>query len=164
MLKKIVLIAAGLFLLIQLIRPGRQTPARDFAADFEQVAAPPAGVLQSLKKACYDCHSYETVYPWYANVAPLSWWVNQHITEGREHLNFSIFGKISPADRAEALEESAEALQEDEMPLPSYTWLGMHPEARLSPAEKADLLAWLTANGGEGNGSKGSGGATDDDD
>jgi hypothetical protein len=160
MFKKVMWILGGMFVLAQFVRPGRETPAVDPALDFQRVANPPAEVQTILKNACYDCHSYETRYPWYAQIAPVSWFLADHINEGRDHLNFSTFGQLAAGDRAEALGEAAETIQEGEMPLPSYTWLGLHPEAKLSQDQQNLLLGWLQANGGEG---RGAGGSDDDD-
>jgi hypothetical protein len=165
MLRKILWILAGLLLVMQLIRPNQTNPPVDAAADLRQAARPPAEVMTIIKDACYDCHSNETVYPWYSQVAPVSWWVNDHIAEGREKLNFSEFGNLGAEDRAEAMEESAEEVREGKMPLPSYTWLGMHPKANLSDAQRQTLVAWFEANGGEGGGgSEESAGRDEDDD
>ncbi|MCK6695461.1 MAG: heme-binding domain-containing protein [Thermoanaerobaculia bacterium] len=148
-MKKIFWLALlGALLAIQLIRPDMTNPPVNQAQDFRQVMQTPAGVQSILEAACYDCHSNETQYPWYSQVAPVSWWVADHINEGREALNFSTFGALNAEDRAEALEESAEKVQEGEMPLDSYTW--MHPEAKLSAAQRDVLIKWLNANSGEG--------------
>ncbi len=137
-------------LAIQFIQPDIRNPPVVAAMDIQQVANPPADVKAVLKAACYDCHSNETRYPWYSRVAPVSWWVANHVDEGREALNFSTFGALSPGDRSEILEEAGEKVTEGEMPLASYTW--MHPEARLSAAQRNLLSGWLNANGGEGAG------------
>lgn len=148
-MKKIIWLALlGAVLAIQLIRPDMTNPPVDPAQDFRQVARAPAEVQHLLEVACYDCHSNESKYPWYSQVAPVSWWVVNHIQEGREALNFSTFGALPAKDRTEALEESAEKIQEGEMPLASYTW--MHPEAKLSADQKDVLMQWLNANSGEG--------------
>ena len=91
-------------------------------------------------RACADCHSHATKWPWYAHVAPISWRVIEHVEEGREHFN------ISAADLGEA-DEAAEELEEGEMPLKDY--LRFHPEARLTAEEKNALLAGLRATFGE---------------
>lgn len=155
---------AGLFLLAQFIRPNQKNPAVDAAVDFQNVANPPAEVMTILKNACYDCHSFETKYPWYARIAPVSWWLADHVQEGREHLNFSTFGQLAAGDRAETLGEAAEEVQEGEMPLSSYTWLGLHPEANLSDAQRNTLVQWFNANGGEGAGVSGEGDEDEKDD
>jgi hypothetical protein len=85
------------------------------------------------RAACYDCHSNETVWPWYNNIAPISWRVTQHVNEGRQKLNFSEWDK--PQEDAD---ETIEVIQEGEMPLRDY--LLMHPEADLSTAEQQTLI------------------------
>jgi hypothetical protein len=88
------------------------------------------------KRACFDCHSNETVWTWYSNIAPVSWLVQRNVDKGRDELNFSEWE--TGEDEAEDI---AEVIQEGEMPLPIY--LIMHPEARLSEAEKAQLINGL---------------------
>lgn len=89
-------------------------------------------------RACFDCHSNETKWPWYSNVAPISWVVGNHVEEGRTKLNFSTWD--NPGEDAH---EAAEVVEEGEMPLWDYVL--MHPEAKLTAAEKADLIAGLRA-------------------
>ena len=98
-------------------------------------------------RACADCHSHETKWPWYSNVAPVSWLVAHDIEEGREHLNFSDWSLMSAKDQAEAREEIIEEVEEGEMPIPIYPPL--HPEAKLSPEEKTAFIAGLKATFGE---------------
>jgi cytochrome c551/c552 len=92
-----------------------------------------------MRKACYDCHSNETVWPWYAHVAPVSWLVAHDVEEGRHHLNLS----ERPANRIRA-NEMVEIIQEGEMPPSIY--LIMHPDARLSDQEKTQLIDGLRAS------------------
>lgn len=146
MLKKVIGGLGLIFILIQFIRPGQTNPATDVQLDFSAVNNPPEEIKGLLKAACYDCHSNETVYPWYSQIAPVSWWLSAHVREGREHLNFSTFGQLSANDRAKAFEEVAEVIQEGEMPMASYTWT--HLEARLSPEQKNSLVAWFSQSGG----------------
>lgn len=145
MLKKVLWGIFGLFLAAQFIRPGLENPSVDPNLGPQKAAGAPASVLASLKKACYDCHSNETQWPWYSQIAPVSWWTANHVAEGRQHLNFSTFGQLPPDEQAKTLEEASEALREGEMPLSSYVW--MHPQAQLSGPEKQALLAWLSGNG-----------------
>ncbi|MBL7805971.1 MAG: heme-binding domain-containing protein [Saprospiraceae bacterium] len=147
-IRRWLLALAGLLVLIQIFRIDKSTPAIDPAQDFIAIAAPPPELQQVLKAACYDCHSFETRYPWYAEVAPVSWWLKHHVDEGREHLNFSTFGSLSDRDQLHALEESVEMVEEGEMPLGSYTWT--HADARLSDAQKAQLVAWMKGFGAVG--------------
>ena len=94
------------------------------------------------KRVCFDCHSNETVWPWYASVAPMSWLVQRDVEEGREHLNFSEWDR--PQKNAD---EAAEEYEEGEMPLSTY--LLAHPEARLSDADRKALIEGLKATLGE---------------
>jgi|SRR6476659_1638566 hypothetical protein len=89
--------------------------------------------------ACYDCHSNETETVWWEDVAPLSWWLTNHVDEGRSALNFS---ECTPG-RGE--NEAAEAVSEGSMPPNYYTWLGLHGDAKLSAAQRRSLAAGLRA-------------------
>ncbi|MFN0016115.1 MAG: heme-binding domain-containing protein, partial [Saprospiraceae bacterium] len=91
MKKKILIALAIVLLVIQFFRPDRSVPTVDPAQDIRQVLQPPSDITTILKSACYDCHSYETRYPWYAQIAPVSWWLSGHVKGGREHLNFNTF-------------------------------------------------------------------------
>jgi heme-binding protein len=139
-MKKAILAMAALILMIQLIpiRPSNPPERSPLAITGD------AGEI--LTRSCFDCHSNKTRWPWYSRIAPVSWWVIDHVEEGREHLNFSDWGLLSEEDRAEALEEIVEEVEEREMPLPSY--LPMHPEAELSASDIAALRAWATEQSG----------------
>jgi len=138
-LPRVALIAGVLFVLAQLVPVERTNPP------VEQDVAAPAEVDAILRRACYDCHSNETVWPWYARVAPVSWLVVRDTNEGREHLNFSTWNRLSAADRQHAFDEMADEVESGGMPLPIY--LPLHPEARLSAADKAAIGAWIRAAG-----------------
>ena len=92
-------------------------------------------------RACFDCHSNQTVWPWYSYVAPASWLVQRHVEEGREELNFSEWDL--PQDEAE---EAAEEVLEGNMPMRNYVWL--HPEAKLTDSERQALARGLEATFG----------------
>ena len=92
-----------------------------------------------LRAACYDCHSNETVWPWYAHVAPSSWFVAQHVDIGRRHLNFSTWADYPPSKADHKLEEIVEYVENHEMPLPSY--LPLHPEAKLTDDDRRLITA-----------------------
>lgn len=100
----------------------------------------PAEVARVLKTACYDCHSNETTWPWYAWVAPASWLVVYDVHEGRDHLNFSEWDKLTPDRRRHKFEEIAEEVEEGEMPPAIY--FPMHPEADLDAAQRQAVVAW----------------------
>ena len=111
---------------------------------------------QSLaRRACYDCHSNETVWPWYSNVAPMSWLVEHDVEEGREKLNFSEWGRGS-----DEIEEINEVIAEGEMPMRNY--LVLHPEARLSDQEKQVLMQGFKNTFHITGESRGGGGDDDD--
>lgn len=140
-LKRILLGLLIVVVAIQFVRPNRSTPPLNAGIDFLTLVSPPADVTNTLKAACYDCHSYETKYPWYANVAPVSWWIGNHISEGREHLNFSEWGKYTIDRQAHKAEETHEEVAKGHMPLTSYPPL--HPEARLTDAQREQLVTFF---------------------
>jgi len=102
---------------------------------------PAAGVV--LERACRDCHSNRTQWPWYSNVAPVSWFVIDHVNHGRSHLNFSEWSSYQPDRRRELVDGICKQARDGTMPLPSYTWI--HWNARLSPAD-IDALCTLGAS------------------
>jgi len=102
--------------------------------------AAPAEVMAVLQASCFDCHSNRTAWPWYSRVAPVSWWVAHHVEEGREHLNFSHWGNLTPQEQRHARKEVSEEVREGKMPLPSY--VRGHRDAALDDAERELLLRW----------------------
>lgn len=144
LVKRILMGLAVVLVLIQFIRIDKTNPPLDEPNDFINLNKPPQQVTTLLKDACYDCHSHETKYPWYTNVAPVSWWIKGHINHGREHLNFSIWGTYEAKKRAHKMEECYEEVEEKHMPLKSYTWV--HPEARLTEEQRATLVQWFKDN------------------
>lgn len=137
--QKILLGLLVIFILLQFVPIDHSIPTVDPNHDYVQMEQPPAAVGKMIKDACYDCHSYETKYPWYASVAPLSFWLQGHINNGRKELNFSTWKTAE--NKAHKLEECAEEIEELKMPLKSYTWT--HPEAKLTEAQKKELIAWF---------------------
>jgi hypothetical protein len=134
----ILLILVALFGGAQLYRPEIVNPDFESEKDFVAMRPLDSPTAQLVKDACYDCHSYETTKPWYASVAPVSWLIADHVEEGREHLNFSIWGDYGSGKKEHKLEECVELLQEGEMPLKGYSLL--HPKAKLSEGQKQDLI------------------------
>ncbi|MEQ9288346.1 MAG: heme-binding domain-containing protein [Cyclobacteriaceae bacterium] len=139
--KKIGLAVLVIIVVIQFFRIDKENPAIETKKDFIAATNPPINVSKILKTACYDCHSHETTYPWYSNVAPVSWWVKNHINDGRKHFNFSLWTDYDAKKRAHKLEEFYEEVEEGEMPLNSYTWV--HAGARLSSDDKNLLINWV---------------------
>ena len=130
-----VLLAA--FIILQFFRIDKTNPPVDKNSDFLTLKKTPENVATLVKSACYDCHSNETVYPWYAKVQPFGWFLKDHIDEGRRELNFSTFASYEPRRQAKKLDEAAEQIENGGMPLESYTLI--HKEAKLT-AEQKKLL------------------------
>lgn len=138
--KKLVLLALVIFVGMQFYRPEKNIAEGDYVALFEAETAPSDEVKAILKSSCYDCHSSNTQYPWYNQVAPVSYWLAQHIEEGKEHLDFSSWAEYSSKKKDHKLEELTEEVKEGEMPLKEYTWT--HQNARLSEEQIQLLLEW----------------------
>lgn len=130
-----------LLILLQLVPIDRSIPEIGPEADFLVAENVPTEMATLLQSACYDCHSYQTTYPWYAKVAPLSMWIQGHVKAGREELNFSTWTSYDFDKATHKLEESAEEVLEKHMPLKSYTWL--HAEAKLTDTQRDALSQWL---------------------
>jgi hypothetical protein len=97
-------------------------------------------------RACGDCHSNESVWPWYSNIAPVSWLIQRDVDEGREHLNVSAWGQAHEAHEEHEGHEISEVVEEGNMPPAKY--LILHPEAKLSATQKQQLIQGLTATFG----------------
>lgn len=138
--KKILIGLLGVFIIIQFIKPVKNqsdavTP-NDIFANFQSENS----TKQLIRTACYDCHSNNTVYPWYAEIQPLAWWLADHVKEGKSELNFSEFATYKPKKADHKLEEVIEMIQEGEMPLKSYTLI--HDNAKLSDGQKKAIITW----------------------
>ena len=140
MKKKIFLVILALLVIIQFIRPARNVSTSVSANDITKHFTVPEDVNQILKRACNDCHSNNTIYPWYTNIQPVGWWMANHVKEGKGHLNFSEFGGYTPKRQHHKLEEVVEMVKEGEMPLNSYTWV--HKDAKLTEQEKVLMVNW----------------------
>ena len=137
---KVVLLALAVVLFAaQFVRPDLTNPPIDPAHELRA----PANVQSILDRSCNDCHSNRTRYPWYAQISPLSWWLKDHITEGRREVNFSEFATYSARRKGRKFKEICEQVKEGEMPLESY--LPLHPSAKLSDADRQVLCQWTSA-------------------
>jgi hypothetical protein len=136
---KAILGVALLLAVAQLIQPEIPAPVRAKGRSLWEDPEMDARVLPVLKRACGDCHSNETRWPWYVRISPGSWFMVNHVKAGRKHLNFSTLPELEDSDRGDI----ADTVRDGVMPLPSYLWL--HPEAKLSAAERQLLQDW--ANG-----------------
>jgi hypothetical protein len=141
---KIILISIAVsFGSIQLLRIDRSNPPIAPGKTLESVVNVPADIQQVFAKSCNDCHSHKTVYPWYTQVAPVSWWLRDHIDHGRENLNFSEFATQPTRNQERSLEAICDEVRSGQMPLPSY--LIMHTDALLSESDKNAICAWTDA-------------------
>jgi hypothetical protein len=138
-LKKVLLVLAIAFIVIQFVRPEKNLS--NFQAP-EQALAPPE-VQRIIKSSCYDCHSNNTRYPWYSEVQPVAWWLGSHISDGKKELNFDEFADYRLRRQYRKLGEIEEQIKKDEMPLPSYLWI--HKDAILSADDKSVLINWSVA-------------------
>jgi heme-binding protein len=141
--KWILVAGAALLLLSQVVRPARTNPPIDRSHSIENQMTIDLPVASTLRRSCFDCHSNETVWPWYSNVAPVSWFVINHVNEGRRHLNFSEWGSYNENKKREKLNDICAQVKGHEMPLSSYTPL--HPASRLTDEDVAALCTWASA-------------------
>ncbi|MEM9824855.1 MAG: heme-binding domain-containing protein [Bacteroidota bacterium] len=140
--KKTIFWAVLIFLLlIQFFPIDKTNPPFDLAEDYLQISQPPIAVQQMIKAACYDCHSHQTVYPWYTNIQPIGKWIKGHVEYGKENLNFSLWANYSPDKAKHKLEECIEVMENGRMPMKSYTWT--HPDAKLDESQQTELIAWF---------------------
>ena len=140
MLKKILLVLLAAFIVIQFIHPKKNTaegPQPNYIGNAYTV---PGDVKSILAKACNDCHSNNTVYPWYAKIQPVDWWLTDHVNDGKKHINFDEYTHKSLRYQYHKMEETIEMVKEGEMPLESYTWV--HKDAKLTDEEKIKLTGW----------------------
>lgn len=141
---KIILVILFIILvIIQFFPPEKNKSEMIAQADITNVTNIPENVANTLQTACYNCHSNNTEYPWYDNIAPVSYWMASHIKGGKKDLNFSKFGDYSKKRQLHKLDEVAELAQKRIMPLESYTW--MHDEAKLSNQQIKELIQWIDA-------------------
>jgi hypothetical protein len=122
-----------LFVAIQFVQPDRTNPPAYPEASFAAVAKPSPEVAAIFKRACSDCHSNETVWPWYSRVAPVSWLLVSDVREGRAHMNLSEWNLLSPEASKLRMKAACREVRKGEMPLWQYRL--MHPEARLTSAD-----------------------------
>jgi len=143
LIKWVLIVVACLFVIAQFKRPAKTNPAFDQSMALEAHTQLDPKVAAILDRSCNDCHSNKTRWPWYANVAPVSWFVIDHVEEGREHMNLSEWGKYSSDERKALLGDFCELVTENAMPLSSYTPL--HPGSKLSDEDKKVICEWAAA-------------------
>ena len=134
-MKRFLLILLGLFLVIQLIPTSKKNEVVDKSLEITAEE----GIMDILRTACYDCHSNQTVYPWYSYIAPFSWTISKHVNEGKKALNFSIWEKYTAEEKSEHLKDIYRTVYAS-MPLQSYLWL--HKEADLTKEQRSFIRDW----------------------
>ena len=135
-LKRILLALVILLVIAQFIRPARTNPPVDPAKELRA----PQPVASILERSCNDCHSNRTVWPWYAQVAPVSWLLADDVKDGRKEVNFSEWATFTPRRTARKLQEICEQVEKHDMPL--WFYVPLHPDAKLSDADRKTLCDW----------------------
>jgi len=141
--RRLKIVGIGLIVLLvvlQFFRPERNSAPVETEQDMLAVVSPPEHIATLLKDACYDCHSNQTLYPWYEKISPVSWALSQHIKEGKMDLNFSEYGSMDQVDRIGLLVETCDVLDAGTMPLQSY--MLFHKNARVSQEEREMICNW----------------------
>jgi hypothetical protein len=143
-MKKLLIVLFVIFIVIQFFRPAKNiaADASSFKNDITTIYTIPDSVHNILQASCYDCHSNNTLYPWYNNIQPVAWWLNRHIQNGKRALNFSEFATYTVQRKYKKLNGIIKEIGSDGMPLSSYTLI--HRYAILSPKQKDLLISWAT--------------------
>jgi DNA replicative helicase MCM subunit Mcm2 (Cdc46/Mcm family) len=140
MFKKIMWVFLAALIAIQFIHPKRNKSEGPQPNYIGKVYAIPDDVQSIMAKACNDCHSNNTRYPWYSRIQPVHWWLNKHVVEGKKKINYDEYTNRPLRYQYHKLEETIEMVKEGEMPLNSYTWT--HKDAKLTEEEKAKITGW----------------------
>lgn len=148
-LRRIITFLFLVFIGIQFIQPEKNNQSLDMRNDITGVVPVPDSVMNILKTSCYDCHSNYTEYPWYTNIQPGGWFLKSHIDDGKKHLNFQEFALVEPNAKYPTkvlrqdhkLDEIAEVVEDDFMPLDSYLWI--HRDAKLDARQKKLIISWV---------------------
>ena len=141
--KRILMALLIIFIAIQFIRPAKNRSEGISANDISTKYPVPDSLQAILKVACYDCHSNNTRYPWYAEIQPVAWWLNNHIKDGKSGLNFSEFTSYRIKKQFHRLDDINKQVKKNEMPLSSYTLI--HTDAKLTEGQKLAIAAWATS-------------------
>ncbi len=141
--KTILVVLLIVLIIIQFFHPAKNISTAHSPNDIAVVYNEPDNVRTILNKACNDCHSNNTRYPWYNNIQPVAWWLNDHVQEGKHELNFNEFGTYPIRRQYHKLEDVTDEVKEGDMPLGSYTLI--HTGARLTDEEKATLTNWANS-------------------
>ena len=140
-IKRIILLLVIVFIGMQFYRPNKNEMQPVTLDDFLLTEKAPEKVKILMQNSCYDCHSNQTNYLWFDNIAPASWYVDEHVKNGKAELNFSEWATMDFRDKRKILSLLATNIVEEKMPLESY--LNMHSDAKLNQENKAEILKWL---------------------
>jgi hypothetical protein len=140
-LKKIAILLFIVLIGIQFIPTTYNISDEVLETDFTKIYNAPQNIQTLLKASCYDCHSNNTNYPWYSKIQPGAWFMENHINEGKEELNFNTFGEYSGRRKKSKLKSIISQIRDDEMPIASYTLV--HRDAKLSEEDKTMITKWL---------------------
>lgn len=143
LVRSVLLVLVVAFLAIQFVRPERTNPPVDSSRTIHSQLQTPPEVARIFERSCQNCHSHQTRWPWYSNVAPASWLLVNHVSHAREHMNLSEWVKYERKDADELLEEICEETSKGDMPLPSY--LLIHRSSKLSSQDVRTLCEWSKA-------------------
>ncbi|MFD2530248.1 MULTISPECIES: heme-binding domain-containing protein [Polaribacter] len=139
-LKKILVFLLVVLVIAQFFGPEKNDGEMTSVAAFVSETNPPEDVKKVLETTCYDCHSDKTVYPWYSNITPVNYWLDDHIKDGKKHLNFSKWSSYSLKKKEHKMDELYEEVEKGEMPLDSYTWT--HADANLTQEQINAVVTW----------------------
>ena len=142
-LKRFLVIMLVILVIIQFIRPAKNTSAGPWANDISSRYPIPDTVNKIFQVACYDCHSNNTRYPWYSNIQPVYFWLANHVKDGKAGLNFSEFATYSLRKQFNRFKGIASEVKDGGMPLPSYLWI--HTDAKLSDDQKNMIITWANS-------------------
>ncbi len=143
--KNLLFLLLAVLVIIQFIHPEKNISSANalLTNDISKVYLVPDNMNQILQTSCYDCHSNNTIYPWYSKIQPVAWWLNNHIVEGKREINFSEFATYRIGRQYKKLDEIIKQVKEDEMPLSSYTLI--HRNAGLSADQKLAIANWASS-------------------
>jgi Haem-binding domain len=133
-------IVRGVIVLVAALAAIQLVPVERANPPLESDVAAPDEVKRILRRACYDCHSNETRWPWYARVAPVSWLISHDVKEGRQELNFSVWNQFTGGRRARKFKEIVDQVEQEKMP--QWYYVLLHSDAKLSPADKVTIVNW----------------------
>ena len=140
MVKKIVFVLLIILIVIQFFHPARNKAEGEQPNNVSKLYPVSSDVKNILDKACMDCHSNNTAYPWYSKIQPVDWWMTHHVNEGKRELNFDEFATYNLRRQYHKLEEVMKQVKDNVMPISSYTWI--HKDAILTTAEQNGLINW----------------------